>query len=299
MEVGVITPAWQQRVKSEIQEKSRLKGHSAFLTQDYLQYLGARMPGYGNRSNKDMTSHVDWDEALLAIYGDARFSIRAGIDVEPDNPVAPLNKHATNISNALMREYATNINNIWDGSIYQQLRRYVVRYVLRINLRPISENNHRENKRQRAIVKAEQRKLESDSARERERGTLRAWKRRNADLFDQLDKAVSIGRPNERINKVLGLIGTHLGRHPSKKETPAMSSRRVSGGMENEYDSDSDFDESDSEDSDCGGEFGGDPSSAKFEAVDHPADPKENNNHESPTSGSKVENSAFSPGMRV
>ncbi|KAF9141935.1 hypothetical protein BGX30_003744 [Mortierella sp. GBA39] len=131
------------------------------------------MPGCQDKFNWNKTSHADWDRALLAIYGDARPDPGVEIDVELVDPVA-LNKNATNISNTLMREYATNINNIWNGPIYQQLRRYVVRYVLRINLRPISESNYWENKRQRAVDKAEQRKLESDSANERERGTLRS-----------------------------------------------------------------------------------------------------------------------------
>ncbi|KAG9072676.1 hypothetical protein KI688_000448 [Linnemannia hyalina] len=207
------------------------------------------MPGCRDKSNWNRASHADWDQALLVIYGDASPDPGAEIDVELDDPVA-LNKNVTNISNTLMREYATNINNIWDGPIYQQLRRYVVRYVLRISLRPISERNYQENKRQREIDKAEQRKLESDSANERECGTLRVWKRRDSELFDQLDRAVTTGRPNERVNKVLKLIGIHMSRHPSKKEAPA--SHRVSSGMEYEYESDSEFDESDSEDGDCG-----------------------------------------------
>lgn len=297
VEVGVITPEWQQRVKDEIQQKSRLKGHVAFLSQDYLQYLGARMPGSRDKSNKDKTSHADWDRALLAIYGDARPDAGAEINVEFDDPV-PLNKNATNISNTLMREYATNINNIWDGSIHQKLRLYVIRYLLRINLRPISENNYRENKRQRAIDKAEQRKLESDSANERERGAFRVWRRRHTELCDQLDRAVSTERPNERINKVLRLIGIHLSRHPSKKEALTRSSRRDSGGMEYEYESDSEFDESDSEDSDCDSELGGDASRINFEAGDHSADFK-GGVQENPTGGSSVENSAFRPGKEA
>ncbi|KAF9544057.1 hypothetical protein EC957_012443 [Mortierella hygrophila] len=193
--IGAYNTTLWQRVKNEIQQKSRLKGHGAFLSQDYLQYLGARMPGCRDTSNWNRISHADWNRDLLAIYGDASPDSGAEIDVELDDPVA-LNKNVTNISNTLMREYATTINNIWDGPIYQQLRRYVVRYVLRINLCPISESNYRENKRQRAIDKAKQRKLE--------------------------------------------------------KEAPARASHRVSGGMEYVYESDSEFDESDSEDGDCG-----------------------------------------------
>ncbi|KAG0275258.1 hypothetical protein BGZ96_003856, partial [Linnemannia gamsii] len=262
MEIGVITPEWQQQVKKEMQQKSRLKGHTAFLSQDFLQYLGARMPGYANRSNKDKASHADWDQALRAMYADDRPDVGAEVDVESDDSVAPLNRNATNISNALMREFATNINNIWSGSIYHQLRRYVIRYLLRINLRPISEQNYRENKRQRAINKAEERKLKSDTAQERGRATLRAWRRRNMDLLISWIKPSPPGaRTNESTSSSIS-----LGRI---WEASAMLPSHTNM---NEYEFDSDFEESDAEDSDFG----------------------EEDDQKSPSSGSNVENSAYS-----
>ncbi|KAG9070753.1 hypothetical protein KI688_008293 [Linnemannia hyalina] len=284
VEAGVITPEWQQIVSDATELKPRVKDPATLLSQDYLQYLGVRIPELRRaRKTPKTTTHPLWDTVLESIYSGKLVPQAWDDSRHPDSPSSNLFKIIPSLSQAsgsgavddayaaadanvevgyqsedsskeslggltatLMREYATNIKMIWSGDIYERLRRYVVHNVLRLNLRPQSEEKHRIQKRKRAIKKAEEMKEASASASQKRRESLRNWKRRNQDLFNQLDHAFDTSRDEERINKIFGLIDIHQERRPGVKE------QNKSRGLtqSDDYETDSEFDGSDDSDDD-------------------------------------------------
>lgn len=284
MEAGVITPEWQQIVSDATELKPRVKDPATLLFQDYLQYLGVRIPELRRaRKTPKTTTHPLWDTVLESIYSGKLVPQAWDDSRHPDSPSSNPFKIIPSLSQAsgsgavddayaaadanvevgyqsedsskeslggltatLMREYATNIKMIWSGDIYERLRRYVVHNVLRLNLRPQSEEKHRIQKRKRAIKKAEEMKEASASASQKRRESLRNWKRRNQDLFNQLDHAFDTSRDEERINKIFGLIDIHQERRPGVKE------QNKSRGLtqSDDYETDSEFDGSDDSDDD-------------------------------------------------
>ncbi|KAG9071055.1 hypothetical protein KI688_008598 [Linnemannia hyalina] len=284
VEAGVITPEWKQIVSDATELKPRVKDPATLLSQDYLQYLGVRIPELRRaRKTPKTTTHPLWDTVLESIYSGKLVPQAWDDSRHPDSPSSNPFKIIPSLSQAsgsgavddayaaadanvevgyqsedsskeslggltatLMREYATNIKMIWSGDIYERLRRYVVHNVLRLNLRPQSEEKHRIQKRKRAIKKAEEMKEASASASQKRRESLRNWKRRNQDLFNQLDHAFDTSRDEERINKIFGLIDIHQERRPGVKE------QNKSRGLtqSDDYETDSEFDGSDDSDDD-------------------------------------------------
>ncbi|KAK3808983.1 MAG: hypothetical protein J3R72DRAFT_505748 [Linnemannia gamsii] len=282
VEAGVITPAWQQIVSEAMESKPRLKDPATLLSQDFLQYLGARMPNFSRaRKIPKTTTHPLWDEALESIYAgkmvpqagdDSRYtdssssskpfkvtpslsqgscsgalsdaSTAADADIESECQSEGLMKESLGtLTTTVMREYATNVRMIWSGDIYERLRRYVVRTVLRLNLRPQSEAKHRLQKQNRAMKKAEEVAAASMSASRKRQESQRNWKRWSQDLFNQLDHAIDTGRDMDRINKIFGLIDIHQERQPGVKE----QNKSCGLNQSDDYETDSEFDDSDDE----------------------------------------------------
>ncbi|KAG9067605.1 hypothetical protein KI688_012390 [Linnemannia hyalina] len=268
VEAGVITPEWQQIVSDAMESKSRVKDPATSLSQDYLQYLGARIPELRRaRKTPNTITHPLWDTVLESIYSGKLVPQAWDDSRHPDSPSSNPFKTIPSLSQAsgsgavddayaaadanvevgyqsedsskeslggltttLMREYATNIKMIWSGDIYERLRRYVVHNVLRLNLRPQSEEKHRIQKRKRAIKEAEEVKEASASTSRKRRESLRNWK----------------SRDEERINKIFGLIDIHQEWRPGVKE------QNKSRGLtqSDDYETDSEFDDSDNSDDD-------------------------------------------------
>ncbi|KAG0379405.1 hypothetical protein BGX24_000570 [Mortierella sp. AD032] len=247
-----------------------------------LWYLRVRMLNFSRaRKIPKTTTHPLWNKALESIYAgklvpqagdDLRYtdssssskpfkvtpslsqgscsgalndtSTAAGADIESGCQSEDLMKESLGtLTTAVMREYATNARMIWSGDIYERLRRCVVPTVLRLDLRPQSEAKHRLQKQNRAIKKAEEVAAASISASRKRQESQRNWKRRNQDLFNQLDHAIDTGRDMDRINKIFGLIDIHQERQPRVKE------QNKSCGLNQSDDSetDSEFDDSDDE----------------------------------------------------
>ncbi|KAF9123262.1 hypothetical protein BGX30_001536 [Mortierella sp. GBA39] len=288
VEAVVITPEWQQFVSDAMESKPREKDPATLLTQGYLQYLRVRIPGLRHVRTPKTTAHPLWDTVLECIYSgklvpqawdDSRrldspssnpfkiipsLSQASGSGAVDDAYAAddadaevgyqsedPSKESLGGLTATLTREYATNIKMIWSGDIYERLRRYVVHNVLKLNLRPQSEEKHRLQKQNRAMKKTEDVKAASMSASQKRRESLRNWKRRNQVLFNQLDHAFDTSRDEERINKIFGLIDTHQKRRPGVKE------QNKSHGLNqsDDYETDSEFDDSDDSDDDMDAEL--------------------------------------------
>ncbi|GJJ74279.1 hypothetical protein EMPS_06637 [Entomortierella parvispora] len=88
--------------------------------------------------------------------------------------------------NEMLRAMATNIHNIWNGSIYNDLKRAVVRCLVRVFLRPLSEEWYRQFKKKKAKERRERIAAKQGKARKRQK---RSWQR-TTSLINQLDSTI-------------------------------------------------------------------------------------------------------------
>ena len=91
-----------------------------------------------------------------------------------------------------LRTMATNYSNIWKAKIYLDLKRAIVRYLLRIHLRPRGEQQYRDLKKKYAESKASKVAMKRNKPRVIRKAQCRSMKK----LFIQLDQAASACVPD-------------------------------------------------------------------------------------------------------
>ncbi|GJJ74602.1 hypothetical protein EMPS_06960 [Entomortierella parvispora] len=90
------------------------------------------------------------------------------------------------VKNEMIRTMATNMKNIWSGDIYGHVKKAVVRYLVRIHLRPLSEKWFREYKQKMAEEKRKEAKRRKSIPRSRHKQA----RRRHRSLLNQLDHTI-------------------------------------------------------------------------------------------------------------
>lgn len=160
--------------------------------QGCLQYLAARLcpsttsseppPKKARLGTSDTTDdsrrygeHSVWD--IVANYIQQTISVT-------DSAECPRGMSFTR--NEMLRTMATNIHNIWSGNIYGDIKRAVVRYLVRLFLRPLSEEWYRKLKKK----KAKERKDRIAAKHSKARMRRKRWWQRVSSLVDQLDRVI-------------------------------------------------------------------------------------------------------------
>jgi hypothetical protein len=227
----------------------------SILSQGFIAYMAARLFGQGSRnvnvpasssSNATTTitttttsDHPSWQKCVAAIQHSTKNSCHTP---------AGLSRTA----NTLYREYATAIDQLWTGSLYTRLRNYIIRCLLKLWLRPQKEQRFRDLKSKLAQDKAIAIKEQSELKAAGPRWTMKAWRRKSSDLFEQLMDALNrldAGKCHEsRVVAVLGLIDKHEQHRPSG----CKSVNQSMGLSWSRFRDDEDSEDSDTDDDDKG-----------------------------------------------
>ncbi|GJJ77392.1 hypothetical protein EMPS_09751 [Entomortierella parvispora] len=144
------------------------------FSQACLQYMAVRLDTTKHSKTGD---HPVWDHVVSLINETS---------VMDDAVSCPTGMSQSRTE--LLRTMATNISNIWSGNIYSNLKRHVVRYLLRLHLRPLSEERYRALKKQKAEEKQQRQAVRQEKSRLRPK---RHWQKLRS-LLDQLDRAVTL-----------------------------------------------------------------------------------------------------------
>lgn len=143
----------------------------------------------------------------------------------------------------MVREVAKNVRNIWEGSLYVKLVDYTLRILLRLHLAPRREQAHHDRCRNAVTKKAN----DARAAGEVHSLCFKTWLSKKVDLFDQLDKALSvsdISRMNHEVPIILNLIVQHELQKPTKQARfPDLEPLDVRAAKSQSVDTKSDADE--------------------------------------------------------
>ncbi|GJJ75259.1 hypothetical protein EMPS_07617 [Entomortierella parvispora] len=124
------------------------------FSQNFLGFLAKKLlppdrdsePAEKKRKTEKENNHADWITLVECIQRTA-----SDDDNFRENAECPAGLSQT--LNTLLRTAATDIANIWNGNIYGDIKRAVVRYLVRIHLRPLGEERYRQNKKKWAEKK--------------------------------------------------------------------------------------------------------------------------------------------------
>ncbi|KAG0038474.1 hypothetical protein BGZ83_003077, partial [Gryganskiella cystojenkinii] len=181
--------------------RSDIKG---IFSQDCLQYLSSRLmededsfaagsssepphkkratekdPKVVSQDESTRGQHPLWDRIVNLLQGrqssDAAFL---------SNACCPDGLSLTR--NELLRTLGTNIGNLWSSTLYFKLKSAVVRYLLRLHLRPIGEQKHRDVR----ALKAKEKKDKAATKDVKPATIRKALGHKRARLLGQLDQAI-------------------------------------------------------------------------------------------------------------
>ncbi|KAG9067124.1 hypothetical protein KI688_011905 [Linnemannia hyalina] len=243
VEAGVITEGILREVALGQQSKERQVDRIGLLNQDFIEYVAACLYGRGSRNMSVGSSsrvkeigagskagetgsvHPSWDKCVAAMLPSVKNTIGGSSSASPNiNPEVRTPEGIFLTANTLYREYATNVTQLWTGSLYKDLRDRVIQYLLRLWLRPQKEQQYRD-------VKIEQAKEKASAVAEAK------------DLFDQLNDSIERLQAEtcgeSRIVALLGLIDLHDQNRPHNN-TESGKSPRIKQFQDDEDDDDCD-----------------------------------------------------------
>ncbi|GJJ70397.1 hypothetical protein EMPS_02746 [Entomortierella parvispora] len=156
------------------------------FSQNFLGFLAKKLlppdrdsePAEKKRKTEKENNHADWTTLVECIQKTA-----SDDDNFRENAECPAGLSQT--LNTLLRTAATDIANIWNGNIYGDIKRAVVRYLVRIHLRPLGEERYRQNKKKWA-----EKKMHSKAARKPRNRVESRRRKKLFSLLDQLDRTV-------------------------------------------------------------------------------------------------------------
>jgi hypothetical protein len=185
--VRAIPDQLQESIENVLAKKSKNPRDwdiTHFLSRQHLQHMYSTFMGPRgiNPSTKD--KRPVWEHTIAAIN-----------DTENQPPETPDGLSWT-ISEAI-GELATNINNLWSGSIYNKSLDYLLRILLRIHLAPKREEKYKEQSRRKGL---KQETPSSKSPMER-RASLRKTKSLCDDLSDVIES-----RDSERMARQVPIL---------------------------------------------------------------------------------------------
>ncbi|CAO3565153.1 unnamed protein product [Mortierella alpina] len=174
-----------------------------FLSQDHLQYLYARFlspsfdPSTARAAATD-TTHPEWRISAAVIQSQQGDSL----DWKAHESLSfTILEH--------IREYATAVDNLWTGSIFEKVMQYAFLLLLRLKLAPEREKRHKER-----VQAAAQRKQESIKEKQAtSRLANGRWNRRLLKLCDDLSDVLSMPEGEKRTRRwtvVMGCINKLL-----------------------------------------------------------------------------------------
>ncbi|KAF9575456.1 hypothetical protein EC968_003061 [Mortierella alpina] len=177
--VAAIPEGFQSSIELGLNKKTDDKAvldAAGFLSQDFLQFLHTRFMGSRGTSVETKAKHPVWE------------MIASAIEDESDADLRKLTGLTATVTEAI-REFATAINNLWEGSIFKKLLDYLLRVLLRLHLAPVREQKTKELRKRKASEK--ERTIELKRAVEvGSRTQSKQWLRKTIDLLDQLSDVV-------------------------------------------------------------------------------------------------------------
>ncbi|KAF9574644.1 hypothetical protein EC968_005874 [Mortierella alpina] len=186
---------------------------AGLLSQDFLQFLHTRFMGSRGTSAETKAKHPVWE------------MIASAIEDESDADLRKLTGLTATVTEAI-REFATAINNLWEGSIYKKLLDYLLRVLLRLHLAPVREQKTRDLRKRKALEK--QRTIEKKRAvEEGSRAHHKQWLRKTTDLLDQLSDIVESATEEvvrRRVPILLSLLREHQRLEPERREQTRLPS---------------------------------------------------------------------------
>lgn len=179
--VGSGSQHGQTRKKDEI---------DTLLSQGHLEHLYSHFLGSKRQQDNHDNKHPVWSVADSIL--------RDGSDT---NSIMKSPDGLTMSVNTCLRELATNINNVWNGSIFDKSLDYLLRILLRLHLAPERECRYWEGKRDAAIQK---KCLTPAMSRKSAKKNMKSKIKR---LCDDLSSASS-PKKTERIISLLSHLGS-------------------------------------------------------------------------------------------
>lgn len=172
IKVGRVTDSLLARLADTNQTDVLSTDIRNIFDQGCLQYLAARLD-----ITKDSKTgeHPVWDCLVAFIH-----------ETLVVNDAASCPTGMSQTRNELLRTMATNNANIWASNIYGDIKKHLIRYLVRIHLRPLSELRHREFKKK----KAEERRQRQLACQAKSRVRRKRYWQKLRSLLDQLDRAV-------------------------------------------------------------------------------------------------------------
>lgn len=108
------------------------------------------------------------------------------VQITADTPSATCPDGLSLTRNELIRTMATNVQNIINGNIYYKLKEALVRYLLRVTLRPLGEQAYKSTIK----AKAEEKQQLVESKMTKPAAVFKALRRKRRTLVNQLDRVI-------------------------------------------------------------------------------------------------------------
>jgi hypothetical protein len=188
LDVAPLPPLLQQHLAAYIDgDKTGKDDLADLLSQNHLQFLYSQFLGVRKGKATQDTKHPLWSKVNDVI--------RTTSDVA-NVPPSPAGLSFT--INDLLRQFATAVGNLWEGSAYKKSLDYVTRILLRLHLAPVREAKYKEMIKKKTEEKANKKR---EGSRHVMRLKLWSWKIKR--LMDQLAEAVRKGRSEGGVGIIL------------------------------------------------------------------------------------------------
>jgi hypothetical protein len=225
-------------------------GLPTLLSQDHLQYLYSQFLGVRKSRKKASNAKDDTSQSEFLLWDKVTGLIRETSDATMPN--LSLDGLAFTI-NEHLRQLATVISNMWEGSIYKKSMDYLLRILLRLHLAPERERRYQE--------RIKSRKPKNNDIR-KQTMTKSLWKYKINRLCNQLSEALQYqGNSSNKSNRI-NIITRRLLELNTLEPKPCPSScsflsleqqlqaLRVSTDSESGIDDEEDYDGYDDDDDD-------------------------------------------------
>ncbi|KAF9557979.1 hypothetical protein EC968_007327 [Mortierella alpina] len=188
IQVAPLPDFLQQYIESNAVGKRRGKDDiSNLLSQAQLSSMHSQFLGLNRDKRKPSGKHPVWEQLEDAL---GRLSDCVDLPQSPEGLTLTLNTH--------IRQFATNVENLWHGSIYDKELDYFLRIYLRLHLAPRRESNFKKRVAEAARKKREKNEVTRTQRRLDEWTSKNLWRRKVLELCNDLERATRRDERNSR-----------------------------------------------------------------------------------------------------